>query len=210
MNDRLDGPIDATNGGRTDPIAVTWCPLCGSAVVYDRVVDRRTLTFGVSGKLADDDVMMYDRETDSEWEQSTGVCIAGPHEGERLCALTLRVDNQGVVVFASGAGLHAFENPGFEFEPGATDGSGPMGRPGSPRPARGPMDGVSPGSRSGGCLRSPGRTITGRTRFTISTDNDRSRLVPVIAVNGGCDHRYTVRTVIISCSGSHQSPSRPR
>ncbi|SDM42655.1 Protein of unknown function [Haloarchaeobius iranensis] len=54
------------------PVAVTWCPLCGSAVVYERTVatddgaDPRTLTFGVSGKLADDDLVMYDRETESE------------------------------------------------------------------------------------------------------------------------------------------------
>ncbi|MFC7131211.1 DUF3179 domain-containing protein [Haloferax chudinovii] len=66
------------------PLAVTWCPLCGSAVVYDRRVDDRTLTFGVSGKLADDDLVMYDRETDSEWKQSLGHCISGELEGESL------------------------------------------------------------------------------------------------------------------------------
>jgi len=65
-------------------IAVTWCPLCGSAVVYDRRHDGRTLEFGVSGKLADDDLVMYDRETESEWKQSNGVCIAGQFEGESL------------------------------------------------------------------------------------------------------------------------------
>lgn len=75
VNDRLD---DGT------PIAVTWCPLCGSAIVYDRVVDGRTLTFGVSGKLADDDLVMYDRETESEWKQSLGKGIDGPHEGDEL------------------------------------------------------------------------------------------------------------------------------
>lgn len=72
-----------TGGGRR-PIAVTWCPLCGSAVVYDRRVGDRTLTFGVSGKLADDDLVLYDRETESEWKQSAGEAIAGPLDGERL------------------------------------------------------------------------------------------------------------------------------
>ena len=67
-----------------DPIAVTWCPLCGSAVVYDRIHAGRTLEFGVSGKLADDDLVMYDRETESEWKQSTGECIDGAFEGESL------------------------------------------------------------------------------------------------------------------------------
>jgi hypothetical protein len=67
-----------------DPVAVTWCPLCASAVVYERTVDGRVLTFGVSGKLADDDLVMYDRETESEWKQSLGECIAGEFEGHEL------------------------------------------------------------------------------------------------------------------------------
>jgi len=70
-----------------NPVAVTWCPLCGSAVVYSRVVDGETLEFGVSGKLADDDLVMYDRVTASEWKQSTGEAISGPHEGEWLEAI---------------------------------------------------------------------------------------------------------------------------
>lgn len=74
VNDEIEG----------EPIAVTWCPLCGSAVVYDRKVNDQTLTFGVSGKLADDDLVMYDRETESEWKQSLGTCIAGEFEGTEL------------------------------------------------------------------------------------------------------------------------------
>ena len=73
VNDELNGPI-----------AVTWCPICGSAAVYGRRVEGRRLTFGVSGKLADDDLVMYDRETESEWKQSTGECIAGPLAGVEL------------------------------------------------------------------------------------------------------------------------------
>jgi hypothetical protein len=68
------------------PVAVTWCPLCGSAVVYERTVENggRTLTFGVSGKLADDDLVLYDRETETEWKQSTGRAISGPLAGTEL------------------------------------------------------------------------------------------------------------------------------
>ena len=73
-----------TADGGEDPIAVTWCPICGSGVVYEATVDGRQLTFGVSGKLADDDLVLYDRETDSEWKQSTGECIAGELAGEQL------------------------------------------------------------------------------------------------------------------------------
>jgi hypothetical protein len=74
----------ASAGDATDPVAVTWCPLCGSAVVYDRTVEGRVLEFGVSGKLADDDLVLYDRQTDSEWKQSSGAAIAGPLEGASL------------------------------------------------------------------------------------------------------------------------------
>ncbi len=73
------------------PVAVTWCPLCGSAVVYERRVDGRVLTFGVSGKLADDDLVMYDRETESEWKQSLGEAIAGPLEGTDLTVVPAAV-----------------------------------------------------------------------------------------------------------------------
>jgi hypothetical protein len=85
VNDEVDGR----------PVAVTWCPLCGSAVVYDRRVDGGTLTFGVSGKLADDDLVMYDRETDSEWKQSLGEAISGPHEGADLDVLPASVSTYG-------------------------------------------------------------------------------------------------------------------
>jgi len=69
-----------------DPVAVTWCPLCASAVVYDRRVGGETLTFGVSGKLADNDLVLYDRETGSEWKQSSGRCLSGAYAGETLSA----------------------------------------------------------------------------------------------------------------------------
>jgi hypothetical protein len=75
---------DATGG---QPMTITWCPLCGSAVVYDALVDGQELTFGVSGKLADDDLVIYDRETESEWKQSTGECLAGEFEGQSLSVL---------------------------------------------------------------------------------------------------------------------------
>ena len=74
VNDVVDGR----------PVAVTWCPICASAVVYDRRVGGRTLTFGVSGKLADDALVLYDRKTGSEWKQSSGRCFAGEQAGAEL------------------------------------------------------------------------------------------------------------------------------
>jgi hypothetical protein len=85
VNDDVDGR----------PVAVTWCPICGSGVVYDACVDGRELTFGVSGKLADDDLVLYDRETGSEWKQSTGEAIAGDLEGERLAVLPAPMTTYG-------------------------------------------------------------------------------------------------------------------
>jgi len=107
-----------------DPVAVTWCPLCGSAVVYDRRVDGRTLTFGVSGKLADDDLVMYDRETGSEWKQSLGECIAGEFDGASLTVLPaavttyerFREDHPDGAVLARPGGASEASGPGDDPE----------------------------------------------------------------------------------------------
>ena len=66
------------------PIAVTWCPLCGTGVVYDRTIGRRTLTFGVSGMLFRDALVMFDRETDTLWTHVDGQAIEGPLAGRSL------------------------------------------------------------------------------------------------------------------------------
>ena len=69
-------------GGRK--IAVTWCPLCYTAIVFDREVDGRELTFGVSGRLLMNSLVMYDRETNSLWSQFAGEAIFGPMDGTKL------------------------------------------------------------------------------------------------------------------------------
>ncbi len=66
------------------PIAVTWCPLCGTGVVYGRTVGNRTLTFGVSGMLFRDALVMFDRETDTLWTHVDGQAIKGPLGGQTL------------------------------------------------------------------------------------------------------------------------------
>jgi hypothetical protein len=67
-----------------DPIAVTWCPLCASAVGYDRRVGSRTLTFGVSGYLYRANLMLFDRETGSLWSQLLGGAVTGRLRGTAL------------------------------------------------------------------------------------------------------------------------------
>ncbi|WP_380052784.1 DUF3179 domain-containing protein [Falsihalocynthiibacter sp. SS001] len=66
------------------PVAVTFCPLCNSAVVFDRRVNGDVLTFGVSGKLRHSDMVMYDRETESWWQQAIGTGIVGDYTGQEL------------------------------------------------------------------------------------------------------------------------------
>ncbi len=69
------------------PVAVTFCPLCNSALVFHRRVDGRDLSFGVTGKLRNSDMVMYDRETESWWQQALGEAIVGELTGARLTQL---------------------------------------------------------------------------------------------------------------------------
>lgn len=66
------------------PVAVTFCPLCNSGITFDRRTDQGTLTFGVSGKLRNSDMVMYDRETESWWQQAVGLGIVGDLTGVKL------------------------------------------------------------------------------------------------------------------------------
>jgi hypothetical protein len=66
------------------PVAVTYCPLCNSALAYPRTVGNRVLEFGTSGSLYNSALVMYDRQTESLWLHFEGVAIEGPLEGTRL------------------------------------------------------------------------------------------------------------------------------
>ena len=69
------------------PVAVTFCPLCNSGITFDRRVQGRVLSFGVSGKLRNSDMVMYDRETESWWQQAVGTGIVGELTDVELVAL---------------------------------------------------------------------------------------------------------------------------
>jgi hypothetical protein len=83
--------VNDTVGGV--PVAVTFCPLCNSAAVFDRRVDGRVLDFGTTGKLRHSDLVMYDRQTESWWQQFTGAAIVGAMTGARLAALPARFES---------------------------------------------------------------------------------------------------------------------
>jgi hypothetical protein len=70
------------------PIAVTYCPLCNTSIVYSRRVAGRLLTFGTTGNLRNSDLVMWDRQTQSWWQQFDGSAIVGALTGAQLTALS--------------------------------------------------------------------------------------------------------------------------
>ncbi len=66
------------------PVTVTFCPLCNSAITFDRRVDGEVLDFGTSGNLRNSDLVMYDRQTESWWQQFTGEALVGDYNGAVL------------------------------------------------------------------------------------------------------------------------------
>ncbi|WP_374763979.1 DUF3179 domain-containing protein [Yunchengibacter salinarum] len=83
VNDSLDGR----------PVAVTYCPLCNAAAVFDRRHDDRVLEFGVSGHLRHSDLVMYDRQSQTWWQQFTGDGIVGKYAGNVLERLPNRLES---------------------------------------------------------------------------------------------------------------------
>ena len=74
------------------PIAVTYCPLCDSAAVFDRRTPLGEREFGVSGLLYNSNVLMYDRaETESLWSQMKSEGVSGPGAGEKLTVLPMEL-----------------------------------------------------------------------------------------------------------------------
>lgn len=69
-------------GGR--PVAVTFCPLCNTALAFDREVGGRVLDFGTTGRLRHSDLVMYDRQTESWWQQASGEGLVGEYVGTTL------------------------------------------------------------------------------------------------------------------------------
>lgn len=67
-----------------EPIFVTYCPLCGTGMVFDRDIGGKVRTFGVSGLLYQSDVLMYDRQSESLWSQLKMESVSGPEAGKKL------------------------------------------------------------------------------------------------------------------------------
>lgn len=79
---------DEFNG---QPITVTFCPLCNASIVFDRRVGSQVLDFGTTGNLRNSDLVMYDRQTESWWQQFTGQAIIGELASTQLRFLASQV-----------------------------------------------------------------------------------------------------------------------
>ena len=126
------------------PVSVTFCPLCNAAIVFDRRVGDRVLDFGTTGKLRRSDLVMWDRQTESWWQQFTGEAIAGARIGTRLKVVPSRLESwqsfrerfpDGEVLVPGNPGLRDYgRNPYAGYDSSAV-----------PFLYRGPMpDGISP------------------------------------------------------------------
>jgi hypothetical protein len=77
VNDSIDG----------EPVMITFCPLCNAAIAFDRRINGQVYEFGTSGLLRNSDLVMYDRTTESLWQQFTGEAIVGDMTGNLLMQL---------------------------------------------------------------------------------------------------------------------------
>ena len=75
------------------PIAVTFCPLCNASIVFDRRVAKSVLDFGTTGRLRNSDLIMYDRQSESWWQQFSGEAIIGRYAGTKLDILPSRLES---------------------------------------------------------------------------------------------------------------------
>lgn len=110
VNDRVGGV----------PVVVTYCPLCNAAIVFDARLDGKILDFGTTGKLRNSDLVMYDRQTESWWQQFLGEAIVGSMTGKRLKVLPSRIEAFGRYKKAHPKGkvlLAAFPGRGFGGNP---------------------------------------------------------------------------------------------
>ena len=73
------------------PVSITFCPLCNASIAFDRNFDGQVLDFGTTGRLRNSDLIMYDRQTETWWQQFTGEGIVGKYAGEQLNFLSTQV-----------------------------------------------------------------------------------------------------------------------
>jgi len=99
-----------------EPVAITWCPLCGSAVGVRREVGGTITEFGVSGLLYNSDLVFYDRKTETLWDQVIAEGIVGPLTGETLDLVPVTMTRWSRWRTAHPSTLVLSEDTGFEMD----------------------------------------------------------------------------------------------
>lgn len=74
-----------------EPILITFCRLCGTGIVYNRMVGEHTLTFGMAGLLYRSDILLYDKETHTLWSRYLDEAVTGPSQGQPMVALPFQM-----------------------------------------------------------------------------------------------------------------------
>ena len=106
------------------PVSVTFCPLCNSAIVFDRRLNGVVYDFGTSGKLRQSDLIMWDRQTESWWQQFTGEAIVGELTGKKLTFISASIISWEDFKAAKPEGKVLSKNTGFSRDYGRNPYSG--------------------------------------------------------------------------------------
>lgn len=129
------------------PFAVTFCPLCNSGLIFDRRLDGQLLEFGVSGLLRLSNLILYDRQTESWWQQFDGRAIAGELTGAKLTPLPAWMESWESFRNNNPDGLVMAEPQGYRRDYGTNPYVGyDTGRPFLYR-GENPPDGINPVER---------------------------------------------------------------
>ena len=107
-----------------EPVIVTFCPLCNSALAFNRMLEGRVFDFGVSGNLRNSDLIMWDRQTQTWWQQLTGEGIVGELAGHQLPFIPVSIISWDDFKSANPDGLVLSRNTGFNRPYGSNPYSG--------------------------------------------------------------------------------------
>lgn len=100
------------------PVIITFCPLCNSAMAFDARVEGRELTFGVTGLLRYSDMIMYDRETETLWQQLIGEAVVGDFVGKKLKQVPVQIISFAQFIAAYENGKVLSRETGFQRDYG--------------------------------------------------------------------------------------------
>lgn len=102
------------------PVLITHCPLCNTAIVFSRKIGNEILDFGTTGRVRDSNLVMYDRQTESWWQQFTGDAIVGKYSGSLLEPLNSQIASYAQFSKNYPTGLVLSQDTGFQRYYGET------------------------------------------------------------------------------------------